>query len=151
MQLINKNNFAIPFTNIDNCFCILCPRPHNDKDYPIDSSKLRSLGWYPKMSWDKGLDITSKFMSKIATDLRINGSGLKPLNTFGKIYVNALITHSYCYITHSYCYITHSYCYITHSYCYITHSYCTHSYCNITHSYCNITHSYCYITQTFKR
>ncbi|XP_071798423.1 dTDP-D-glucose 4,6-dehydratase-like [Asterias amurensis] len=33
-------------------------RPHNDKDYPIDSSKLRSLGWSPKMPWDKGLDIT---------------------------------------------------------------------------------------------
>ncbi|XP_038050447.1 dTDP-D-glucose 4,6-dehydratase-like [Patiria miniata] len=33
-------------------------RPHNDKDYPIDSSKLRSLDWCPKMPWDKGLDIT---------------------------------------------------------------------------------------------
>jgi dTDP-glucose 4,6-dehydratase len=33
-------------------------RPGHDRRYSIDSSKLRALGWAPKMDWDEGIALT---------------------------------------------------------------------------------------------
>ncbi|XP_048588712.1 dTDP-D-glucose 4,6-dehydratase [Nematostella vectensis] len=33
-------------------------RPFNDKRYPMDSSKVKALGWEPKVSWEDGLQRT---------------------------------------------------------------------------------------------
>lgn len=37
-------------------------RPYNDHRYPMDSSKLKKLGWSPKINWDEGIERTSKFL-----------------------------------------------------------------------------------------
>ena len=36
-------------------------RPFNDQRYPMDSTKLQELGWTPKVSWDEGIEKTSKY------------------------------------------------------------------------------------------
>lgn len=35
-------------------------RPFNDHRYPMDSSKLKSLGWNPKVEWEEGISMTSE-------------------------------------------------------------------------------------------
>ena len=35
-------------------------RPFNDLRYLMDSSKLRQLGWQPKVSWETGITQTSE-------------------------------------------------------------------------------------------
>ena len=40
-------------------------RPYNDHRYPMDSSKLKSLGWIPKINWEEGIDKTSTFFVKL--------------------------------------------------------------------------------------
>ena len=35
-------------------------RPFNDLRYPMNSDKLSQLGWKPKLSWEEGLQQTSK-------------------------------------------------------------------------------------------
>ena len=35
-------------------------RPFNDLRYPMNSEKLTALGWAPKLSWEEGLQETSK-------------------------------------------------------------------------------------------
>jgi len=41
-------------------------RPFNDCRYAIDSSKLRSLGWEPQVSWEQGLQRTYEWYQKNA-------------------------------------------------------------------------------------
>ncbi len=36
-------------------------RPGHDRRYSIDASKLRALGWEPKMDWDSGMALTVKW------------------------------------------------------------------------------------------
>ncbi|XP_031554858.1 dTDP-D-glucose 4,6-dehydratase-like [Actinia tenebrosa] len=38
-------------------------RPFNDKRYPMDSSKVKALGWEPKVSWEEGLNKTLEWYS----------------------------------------------------------------------------------------
>ena len=33
-------------------------RPYNDYRYPMDSSKLKSLGWSPRVNWEEGIERT---------------------------------------------------------------------------------------------
>ena len=35
-------------------------RPYPDQRYPMDSSKLKNLGWFPKVDWKEGIDRTGK-------------------------------------------------------------------------------------------
>lgn len=35
-------------------------RPFNDLRYPMDSSKLRELGWQPKVDWEQGIQETGE-------------------------------------------------------------------------------------------
>ena len=51
----------VPDSEYGNYIEFVKDRPHNDKSYLIDSSKLESLGWKPQMPWDKGLDITGRY------------------------------------------------------------------------------------------
>ena len=37
-------------------------RPFNDRRYAVDDTKLKELGWKPKISWDHGMKKTSKLM-----------------------------------------------------------------------------------------
>jgi dTDP-glucose 4,6-dehydratase len=42
--------------NPDDWIEFIPDRPHNDKHYNINFDKLMALGWYPKVSFDKGID-----------------------------------------------------------------------------------------------
>ncbi|KAK2148970.1 hypothetical protein LSH36_473g03000 [Paralvinella palmiformis] len=46
--------------------CFVEDRPFNDQRYPMDSTKLRELGWLPKVSWEEGMDETIKWYTKMA-------------------------------------------------------------------------------------
>ena len=35
-------------------------RPYNDLRYPMDTTKLAELGWAPHVSWEQGIEKTSK-------------------------------------------------------------------------------------------
>jgi dTDP-D-glucose 4,6-dehydratase len=37
-------------------------RPFNDNRYAVDDTKLKELGWKPKISWDDGIKKTSKLL-----------------------------------------------------------------------------------------
>ena len=43
------------------CIEFVQDRPLNDLRYPMDTSKLHALGWNPLVSWDEGLQKTSRF------------------------------------------------------------------------------------------
>ena len=35
-------------------------RPFNDLHYIMTSDKIKSFGWKPEVSWEEGIDLTSK-------------------------------------------------------------------------------------------
>ena len=51
-------------------------RPFNDLRYPMNSEKLTALGWAPKLSWEEGLQETSKIGFLTSNDV------FSLLNTF---------------------------------------------------------------------
>ena len=42
----------------DEMITLVEDRPFNDLRYPLNSKKLRELGWEEKMSWEEGLKVT---------------------------------------------------------------------------------------------
>ncbi|KAJ8031258.1 dTDP-D-glucose 4,6-dehydratase [Holothuria leucospilota] len=62
--IIRKILPQVPDSEYENYIEFVKDRPHNDKSYLIDSSKLENLGWKPLMQWEKGLDITVRWYAK---------------------------------------------------------------------------------------
>ncbi|XP_078614107.1 dTDP-D-glucose 4,6-dehydratase-like [Branchiostoma floridae x Branchiostoma japonicum] len=64
-------------------------RPFHDQQYRIDSTKLKQLGWEPKVSWEEGLERTIAWYSKHFHNWTTAEQALQPFSNGTSKYQNS--------------------------------------------------------------